>query len=111
MKFKKHFYQIFIGFLFIFSSLALEVEEIIDYLDCGKTSVCTDTFIIQPQFNNVGYFNEGLAPVKVGDLWGYISKETKNFFIRPNFNAAGNFSEGLAPVKVGDLWGYITIGS
>ena len=105
MKFKKHFFQIFIGFLFIFSSLALGVEKIIDYLDCGKTSVCTDTFVIQPQFNDVGYFNEGLAPVKVGDLWGYINRN--KFVIEPQYNNARSFHEGLAAVQIGDLWGYI----
>lgn len=86
-------------------SLAIATEENINYLDCGETSSCTHFFVIPPQFNNVGNFNEGLAPVKVGDFWGYIN--TNKFFIDPQYNEARIFSEGLAAVKIGDFWGYI----
>ena len=31
-------------------------------------------YIIQPQFDYAGPFSEGLAYVKIGEKWGYISK-------------------------------------
>ena len=96
---------IFGFFLFSLFSLASATEENINYLDCGEAISCTHFFVIPPQFNDVGNFNEGLAPVKVGDLWGYIN--TNDFFINPRYDEARIFSEGLAAVKIDNLWGYI----
>ena len=42
-------------------------------------------------------FSDGLAPVQVGNRWGYINKEGK-VAINPQFNDARGFSLGLAPV-------------
>lgn len=88
-------------------------------------------FAIQPQFEYVAGFSDGMARVKVGNKWGYIDKTGKllipakfdidsSYFISAPFFSrsildklprntwsAGNFSEGLAPVKVGNRWGYI----
>jgi hypothetical protein len=47
-----------------------------------------------------------LAPVRIGDKWGYIDR-TGKFVIKPRFDDAGWFHEGLAAVKIGDKWGYI----
>jgi hypothetical protein len=44
-----------------------------------------------------GNFSQGLAPVKVGEKWGYINKQGK-FVIPPKFTCADDFSEGLAAV-------------
>ncbi|EMO07648.1 putative lipoprotein [Leptospira borgpetersenii str. Noumea 25] len=62
--------------------------------------------IIQPQFNRVGKFSGGLAPVQVGDKWGYIDF-TGTLVIQLQFEDAQSFSEGLASVKVKNQWGYI----
>ena len=53
-----------------------------------------------------GDFSDGLAPVQVGDRWGYIDKNGK-VAISPQFNDARGFSSGLAPVGIGTNWGYI----
>lgn len=45
-----------------------------------------------------GNFSEGLASVRVGDLYGYINKNG-NFCLRPQFLEAGEFHEGLAAVR------------
>lgn len=64
------------------------------------------TPVIQPRYDNEGYFFNGLARVKVGKLWGFINTAGR-VMIRPQFDAAGDFQGALAPVRVGKKWGYI----
>ncbi len=49
---------------------------------------------------------EGLAPVKVGERWGYINR-TGKVVIPPRFRLAGPFAEGLAAIEVDGKYGYI----
>ncbi|WP_161768763.1 WG repeat-containing protein, partial [Picosynechococcus sp. NKBG042902] len=51
--------------------------------------------VINPQFDQIRPFSEGLAAVRVGDRWGYIDKEG-TMVINPQFDSAEPFSEGLA---------------
>ena len=46
---------------------------------------------------DLGRFSEGLAPVRVGNLYGYINKKGR-IVIAPQFLNAAEFSEGLASV-------------
>jgi len=78
------------------------------------TSLETGTFVINPQFDIVESFSEGLARVRIGDdttgKHGFIDK-TGTFVINPQFDDARPFSEGLARVRIGDdttgKWGFI----
>lgn len=57
--------------------------------------------------NSLGRFQEGLAKVVVGGLFGFINKAGK-YAAKPEFLRARDFSEGLAAVKNDTgLWGYI----
>ncbi|MFP5235255.1 MAG: WG repeat-containing protein [Acidobacteriota bacterium] len=67
--------------------------------------------VIPLTFRKARHFSEGLAAVRVGELWGYILPNGV-FQITPRFEATGNakrypdtragaFAEGLAPVWVG----------
>lgn len=51
-------------------------------------------------------FSEGLASVKVDDLYGYIDKQG-NFVIPPRFPSPADFSEGLACVAAEGGAGYV----
>lgn len=51
-------------------------------------------------------FNEGLAPVKMNDKWGYIDLKGK-VRINFSFDDAWCFSEGLAAVCLNGKYGYI----
>jgi len=61
---------------------------------------------IQPQFDEVGFFSEGLPAVKVGAKWGFVDGKGK-WVIPASFDGAGYFSEGLAAAKIGERWGFI----
>ncbi|WP_231384444.1 WG repeat-containing protein [Leptospira alstonii] len=62
--------------------------------------------VIQPQFDGAGKFSGGLAPVLVGNKWGYIDP-TGALVIQLQFDRAGEFSGGLASVKIKNQWGYV----
>jgi len=62
--------------------------------------------VIQPRFDDAGYFFNGLARVKVGKLWGFTNEAGK-IVIPLQFEAVGDFREALAPVRAGKKWGYI----
>ena len=61
--------------------------------------------VIPPRFDDVGYFSEGLASVRIGEKWGYIDK-TGKIVIPPRYTHAHSFWEGLAAVNMGTRWGY-----
>jgi hypothetical protein len=78
-----------------------------------ELSLCRFTFIDKSgkvisskRFDRARDFSEGLAPVQVGELWGYLDR-TGSMAIPPRFADAEPFSLGLARVKIGDLYGYI----
>ena len=56
---------------------------------------------IPVQFNDAGYFSEGLAPVSLDGKFGFIDT-AGHFAIAPKFDWAGEFESGLAPVTEGD---------
>ena len=69
----------------------------------------TGTIVLEPEkyYSNLGPFSEGLAPLRLGLSWGYMSKDG-DLVIKPVFRAVGLFHEGLASVQPGAAgWGYI----
>ena len=64
--------------------------------------------VIDPQYENAGAFNGGLAPVQTGGSWGYITQEN-NLVIPAEFTEAKSFYKGIAPVKKGDRWSMIQL--
>lgn len=65
-------------------------------------------WVINPQFDQVTAFNDGLAAVRTGPGgWGFINKRG-DFVIPPQFVSASEFSDGLAAVSLdGKQRGYI----
>lgn len=61
---------------------------------------------IKPQFDDEGYFFNGLARVVVGGASGFVN-ESGRIVIPTRYQAAGDFREDIAPVRVGRKWGYI----
>lgn len=70
--------------------------------------------VIEPRFNRVGDFAEGLAAVGIGEnddvmKYGYIDK-TGAWVVKPQFEQAGPFREGVAAVGVRDAKGAFKMG-
>ena len=64
---------------------------------------------IEPQFESVWSFTEGLAAVQINGLWGYIDT-TGTVVIEPKYKLTWGFSEGLAAIQsteLYNLYGYI----
>lgn len=86
----------------------------------------TGYIVAHPEYDLVGSYGSGLAPVLVGSekptlltltddfktlkymggKWGFINA-TGQFMINPQFEDARGFCNGLAPVKMNGLWGYL----
>ena len=62
--------------------------------------------ISEARFDGAKTFSEGLAPVKVGSLWGYINRDGA-MAISPQFDDAMSFSDGVAAVRQSGFYGYI----
>jgi hypothetical protein len=56
-------------------------------------------FVIDPFYDDVGSFKNGLAPVRLKEKWGYINPDNQ-LKIPLKFSYAKEFSEGLASVSV-----------
>ena len=55
----------------------------------------TGKIVINPQFDEVRYFSEGLAAVRQDHLWGFIDK-TGTIVIEPQFLVVSDFKDGRA---------------
>jgi len=64
------------------------------------------TWIVEPKYDWIDQYDEGLAPYSDEGKWGYIDREGM-IIIKPQFDQVLGFSEGLACVKVDNKWGYI----
>jgi len=62
--------------------------------------------VIEPRFDHVRLFSEGMAVVEVGEKYGFIDSEGTQI-VPPKYENALSFSEGLAAVQIGQKWGYI----
>ena len=64
-------------------------------------------YVIEPQFDDVGRFIDGIAAVQQNGFWGMIDK-TGKYIIEPQFeDIGGGFIDGIALAKQKGLWGVI----
>ena len=66
----------------------------------------TGKVVIEPKYDNVTSFSEGLARVKIDEKYGFIDSSGK-IIIEPQFENVNSFSDGLATFTIGDKWGFI----
>jgi hypothetical protein len=59
----------------------------------------TGKLVVQPQFDDAGKFDDGLAPVSLGGKWGYVDRDGK-LAVPPQFELADPFSDDLALVAI-----------
>jgi len=73
----------------------------------GKLVIGKTRAVYVGKFDDARDFSEGVAPVKIGEKWGFVS-ENDQMVIKPTFKDAKSFSNGLAPATLdGEIWGYI----
>lgn len=79
----------------------------------AKLPACKYTFIdksgriiTNQRYEDTRNFAEGLAPVRVGNFWGYID-EQGTMLILPRFDKAAPFADGLAMVSEDGLYGFV----
>lgn len=65
-----------------------------------------DRLVIQPKYQDAGFFNEDVAPVMLGGKYGYINRDG-SCVIPYKYENAGVFSEGLARVSLNNKYGFI----
>lgn len=63
----------------------------------------TGNMVLQARYDDAKGFSEGLAPVRIGALWGYIDKRGRRV-IEPAFREAGAFKGGTAIVHNGQRY-------
>lgn len=76
---------------------------------CGPSGyqyINKDGVVIAEGFDQAGRFSEGLAPVRLASIYGYVDSKGQ-VVVKPQFPEAYEFSEGLARVRVGDKYGFI----
>lgn len=73
---------------------------------CGFADRISKVDVIPKRFERVGRFEEGLAPVRLEEKWGFVD-ETGTLVIAPRFDAVGGFYMGLAEIVVGTHAGVI----
>jgi hypothetical protein len=66
------------------------------------------TMVIPAEWDDVGFFSDGLAPVMRGTSYGFIDVQGK-VVIPLKFEGVCGFSEGLACAAYGGKWGYIDV--
>jgi len=62
------------------------------------------------QFQKIGPFASGLAPVQIDDkYWSFINEKGKRVFPKIRANKLSSFHSGLAAVQVNKKWGYLNL--
>ena len=92
----------------------LQAQELIPYRKGDKWGFCTPDkkVVVQPKYDGVWKFTEGLAQVKLNDKYGFIDKTGKEI-VPPKYDYALYFKlyfhEGLARVKLNEKEFYIKV--
>lgn len=65
-----------------------------------------EDWVISPVYEDIKFFSEGLAPVKINDRWGYINREG-DLIIEPAYDDAFVFNHGLGCVEENGRYGCV----
>ncbi len=73
----------------------------------GKFGIMDKTgWIVEPKYNEMQWYSEGMLPVREGSRWGFFDEEGR-LAIKPQFKSVRRFNEGLAGVAIDHKWGFI----
>lgn len=93
---------------FLISCASAETEIRLPVCQKGKIGLIDDTgrVVLEPKYDSIASFSEGLAAVKLGNRYGYINTAGQ-LVIDLKYQEARPFSEGLACIKIEGEYGYI----
>lgn len=87
--------------------LMLHSRTLAKEMKYGYMLISNGQWIIPPIFSSTeGFGTDQVAPVKVGEKYGFIDV-TGKFVIQPQFQAAMRFYEDFAAVRIDNKWGFI----
>ncbi len=72
----------------------------------GKNLYEDVVWLIEPEYDWIDKYREGLAPIAKKGKWGFVNSDGI-IVISPQFGRVMEFSEGLAGVYTGNKWGFI----
>lgn len=75
-------------------------------LSLASGPATAQTVAIEPRFEAVGHFHEGLAPAREGGRWGFIDR-TGAWVVPPRYDGVRRGGDGRFGIQQGGLWGYI----
>lgn len=70
------------------------------------TASLTQELAIRPQYDQVGHFHESLAPVRIGDRWGFIDRDGRTV-VPFEFSGIRRGRDGRFGVQKGGKWGFV----
>jgi hypothetical protein len=87
---------------------AYTVDDLHKFVVDGKQGYfdLADKIIIKAEYEYLGNFVEGLAPMRRDNKYGYIDKKGEEV-IPPQFDSADYFDDGIACVSIANRFGYI----
>ena len=65
-------------------------------------------FIVEPQYDYMDVFNEGMVAVKKNGKYGYMNKYGQ-LIVPLEYDSARHFSNGMGPVMKNGLWGFANL--
>lgn len=63
-------------------------------------------YVVEPIYDNINEFYEGLAIVSLNDKYGVINKKGE-IVVEPQYDRIDNFEDGLAKFQLNDKYGFI----
>lgn len=64
-------------------------------------------FVVSPTHDDAGLFRGGVARVKIGERWGFVTPDGKPVGAGPQYEDADDMVNGLAAVRLGERWGFV----
>lgn len=97
-------YRQLLVFAFLFLAFYMFGQKLIPFEKQGKfgfSDAKTGKLVVEPTYDKVGSYSEGMYAVKLGFVWGYVDDKAK-MIVPAKYQEARDFAQGLACVRLCD---------